>query len=607
MASRHSFRMFAAVLLLTGVLAGCGDDDPVLAKTDVSGADTDAGGGLDADIIGGDTTVTATLSFQVDTKKGPALVDPTNAAIFDLSMDKYDTLADPGFQIDVVVTGKNVPNGTTIDVLVEGKSAGTGTMTDGAATIEKVTIPCASGNQLALAVNAQVSGQAVATTKSVLLNCGNACNAALVPVAECLNQDADTATDGFQAAFTVTTATTDCTHAYLKVTDTTGKISESEKVALSGGKATVIATLAPGASGLNGAQASVVAVVEDQAHTDRPSGQSAAQQVTITTDKPEITFLSPASGTVTLANDTDGNSENGIQFALVGTVTTLTASDVQAIQVFVDDVEKGKTQLNLNNSFEFDLSFEASKEYKIKVIATNSCGLVGEAETTFTAIASKASITITSPLGGATLLAKDDANKATDKIFETSIEVALQNAIDGTNISVFCRKNEVGAPYSTTAVGTATVSGGAGTLTIPVAIDTETFGSAVSCLARDDAGNPAESLPVNFVVAIPAPCMTIQLPTEGFVTAATSLSIGATATGLEGAIVEAKVTLNGGATFIDTPVSKVQNGSFTASVALQVGSPPIALPDGTYTVTLDATDSYGNKASDGNCSTLSRT
>lgn len=608
MLSRISFRMLCVGVAFATALTGCGDDDPVgKVDADAVGADADTSVDTGGDIGGDlDATPSASLTFSVEHKKGPSLVDPINAAIFDLSMDKYDTLEDAGFQLDVIVTGKNVPDGTEVEVLVGGASGGKATMTDGSARIDKVTIPC-SAVQLNLGVRAAVSGAEVVSNKSVLLNCGNACNAALVPVTGCLSEDADTTKAGFQAAFTVTTATTDCTHAYLTVTDTNGKVSDTEKVALSAGKATIVATIASSDTGLNGAKASVVAVVEDQAHTDRPAGKSAAQDVTVTTDKPEVSFVSPAKDTLTLADDSNGDPSDGVQVTLVGTATTLTASDIGAIKVYVDGAEVATTSLKLNGSFDVDLSFAASKTYTVKVTATNGCGLVGEFEKAFTVIANKAKMTITAPATGSILLAKDDTNTATKLTYDTTFSVALQDALDGASIGIFCRKNEEGSAYDSAAVGKAQVVGGAGVVDVSVAIDTAVYGTSVVCIARDDAQNPAESLPIVVTLAVPPPCMTIQLPEEGFVTAATSLAIGATATGLDGAVVEAKVQLVGGATFIDTPVSKFSNGSFTASVALQVGSPPVLLPDGTYTVTLGATDAFGNDVADGSCSTLTRT
>ncbi|MCB9738995.1 MAG: hypothetical protein H6747_06990 [Deltaproteobacteria bacterium] len=607
MLSRISFRLLIVGLALATALTGCGDDEPVgQVKSDAAGADTDTGADAGGDIGGVDATPSATLTFSVEHKKGPSLVDPINAAIFDLSMDKYDTLEDAGFQLDVIVTGKNVPDGTEVEVLVGGASGGKATMTGGSARIDKVTMPC-SAVQLNLGVRATVSGADVVSNKSVLLNCGNACNAALVPVTGCLSEDADTAKAGFQAAFTVTTATTDCTHAYLTVTDTAGKVSDTEKVALSGGKATIVATIASSDTGLNGAKASVVAVVEDQAHSDRPEGKSAAQDVTVTTDKPEVAFVSPAKETLTLADDANGDASDGVQVTLVGTATTLTASDIGAIKVYVDGAEVATTSLKLNGSFDVDLSFAASKTYAVKVTATNGCGLVGEVEKSFTVIANKANLTITSPATGSVLLAKDDVNTATTLTYDTSFSVALQDALDGASIGIYCRKNEAGSAYGVAAVGKAQVVGGAGVVEVPVSIVTGVYGTSVVCIARDDAQNPAESLPVAVTLAIPPPCMTIQLPADGFVTAAASLAVGATATGLDGAVVEAKVQLVGGATFIDTPVSKIANGSFTASVALQVGSPPVVLPDGTYTLTLGASDAFGNDVADGSCSSLTRT
>lgn len=603
--ARSAVVIMAALLI---PLAGCGDDDPVTPSgSDAIVADSnDAGTNDTGDNIAVDTAAARSLSLYVETAKGNALVGSIGSAIFDLSLDKYDGFADPGFQIDVVVAGKNIPDGSDIAVLVGGKAAGTAKMQNGSARIDKVVIPCSSV-ALGLRVETTVQGEAVGSEKSVLLNCTDACTATLAAVPACISADADAAAPGLQAAFTVTTTTPDCTHAYLKVTDSTGKVSDSAKIALVGGSATVTATLAASSDGLIGQKAQVVAVVEDQAHTDRPAGQSVSQEVQLTTVTPVVAFVAPAGDTLSLSDDADGNPANGVQTTLVGTASTLSAADVGAIDVLVDDVAVATTTLKLNGSFEADLSFAASKTYVVTVRASNNCGLQGEATKSITVIANKAKLTITAPTAGTTLLAKDDSNLATTTVYDTQLTVSAVDATDGDKISIFCRKNVVGSAFEVAPVGSATIAGGAASVDVDISIDLAVFGSAIVCVARDDGANPSASAEHALVIGLPAPCMTIQLPLQDFVTAATSLSVAATATNLEGAVVDATLTLVGGATFIDTPIGKIKNGAFAASMALQVGLPPVALPDGTYELTLNAVDAFGNKVSDGTCSTLSST
>ena len=609
------FRRFGSLVAVFALVANaaCGDDEPVLVDatgTDTVSTDT-ADASSDADTAGdtGDDSIgsQAKLTFNIEDASGPKLQDPTTAAILALGDDKYPGTDDVGFQFDIVIAGSDVPDGTVIDVQLDGKSVGTATMTGGAARLDKVTLPCSSnGQQSAIAVAATVAGQEVSANKALLLNCGNACNAALVPAEDCLSADADPSTAGFQASFTVTSATTDCTHAYVKVTDVSGKVTESAKVALANGKAVVTATLSSDEAGVVNKTATVVAVVEDQGQPERPKGESAPQKVSVTTDKPTITIVDPAKTTLTLSDDEDGNPANGIQKTFTGTATTLTPSDIGAIVVTLDGVEVAKTTLKLNGSFDVELSFPSSKTYELKVTATNACGLTGESTSQMTALATKAKLTIVTPAVGAVLNGKDDSNAGNGLVMDAAFDVATSDAKDGTTISVFCRKNAAGEVYGSTPAGKATLGGGAASVTVPVAIDSAVLGNKVVCIARDDGANPAESAEVSLTIGLPLPCVTIQLPTEGFITAAVSLPIVATATNLEGAVVEAKLTLNGGTTFIDTPVGKFKGGSFSTSLPLSVGSPPVPVPDGTYTLALDSTDAYGNAASDGNCSTLTR-
>lgn len=609
------FRRFGSFVAIVALVAtsACGDDDPV--RTDASGTDSTQTDAADTSIdpdTSGDTGVDSTgpqakLTFNIEDASGPKLQDPATAAILALADDKYPGVDDVGFQFDVVIAGTEVPDGTVIDVQLDGKSVGIATMTGGAARLDKITLPCGNnGQQSALAVSATIAGQEVSANKALLLNCGNACNASLVPVEGCISADADPAQAGFQASFTVTTATADCSHAYLKVTDVNGKISESGKVALTNGKAVVTATLSSDETGVVNKTATIVAVVEDQGQPERPKGESAPQIVSITTDKPTITIVSPSKATLTLADDADGNPANGIQHTFVGTVTTLTPSDIGAIVIAVDGVEITKTTLKLNGSFEADLSFPTSKDYELKVSATNSCGLTGELTSTITALATKAKLTIVTPASGGVLNGKDDTNADNGLVMDTSFDVATTDSKDGTTISIFCRKNAAGEVYGTTPVGKAALAGGSATAKIAVSLDSAALGNKIACIARDDGPNPSESPEISLTIGLPLPCVTIQLPTEGFVTSAVSLPVVATATNLEGAVVEAKLTLNGGATFIDTPVGKFKGGSFSSSLPLSVGSPPVPVPDGTYTLSLDAVDAYGNAASAGSCSQLTR-
>ncbi len=602
--------MSLVALALSVALAGCGDDKPV----NPGGADASVDGavdaGVDSGIDGGGLEVDSTgpqakLTFNIAHAKGNGLVDPVDAEILDLSLDKYPGLADPGFQIDIQINGINVPEGTEVDVQVDGKSVGKVKMSGGTAELTKVTLEC-TASQSAISVVATISGSQVTTAKAAKLDCGDGCTAALVPVNGCIVEDADPATPGLQATFQITSTTPDCTHAQLRVTDVSGKIQETPKVALVAGKATVTATVAADTTGVINETATVVAIVVDDAHAERPKGQSDALDVPVTTDAPNVAIVAPNKALLTLADDADGNDANGVQVTIVGTATTMTPSDIEKLVVKVDGVEVGKTSMKLNGGFEFDLSFATSKTWDVTVEATNACGLAGTGKRSYQVAASKAKLTITSPASGAVLNAKNDTDASTSTVLETSFDIALQGAADGTKVSVFCRSNQAGSPYPATPNGTAIVSGGAATLAVPLSIDATAIGTSVVCVARDNGANPSESPEVALTVGLPPPCMTIKLPAEGFVTAAATLAVGATATGLEGAVVEAKLSLQGGATFIDTPIGKIKDGAFTGSLALTVGSPPVPVPHGTYELKLNAVDSYGNAVADGLCSTLTR-
>ena len=609
--SLRALPLLGLLLALSVALSGCGDDDPV----NPGGADSaiDGGGdaGADGGIDGGGLQVDSTgpqakLTFNIAHAKGNGLVDPVNAQILDLALDKYPGLTDPGFQVDVQINGINVPDGTEIDVQLDGKSVGKVTMTGGTAELAKVTLQC-TASQSAISVLATVTGNQVSATKAAKLDCGDGCTAALVPVNGCVTEDADPATPGLQATFQVTSTTPDCTHAQLRVTDVSGKVQETPKVSLVAGKATVTATVAADTTGVVNETATVVGIVIDEAHAERPKGESDALAVPITTDAPSVAIVAPDKAQLTLADDADGKDANGVQVTIVGTATTMKPSDIEKLVVKVDGVEVGKTSMKLNGGFEFDLSFATSKTWEVTVEATNACGLSATGKRSYKVAASKAKLKISSPSSGAVLNAKNDTDLSTATVLETNFEVAIQGANDGDKVSVFCRPNQAGSPYPITPNGTATVTGGAATLSLPLSIDATAVGTSVVCVARDNGANPAESPEVALTVGLPPPCMTIKLPKEGFVTASATLPVGATATGLEGAVVEAKLALVDGATLIDTPIGKITGGAFTGALALTIGSPPLPIPHGTYVLSLNAADTFGNAVNTGNCSTLSRT
>ncbi len=584
---------------VVALLSSCSDTSVVVGPPVVdAGADVDAG---DTDI---EQPPAAKVSFSVEIAGGNALVDPVTHV--DLTLDKDKNTGVKAFQVNVVIATENVPDGTIVQVKVDGGQTTEAKVTSNAARVDNVVLPCAP-KQSNITVSAQLTGATVAPAiKTFTLHCDDQCVVELGAITACLTADQDPGTVGFQQPVKVTSKSKGCDTVWLKVTDIDGATTDYKDKPTSLGQATeatLQATLATKDSGIANKQATVIAFASDSQHADRPVGQSDPLVVKITTDKPTVGNLLPAAGTLSLANDDDKNPANGIDIVLTGTVDTLTPGDADAIVIEADG-KSFKTKIDVTGKFSQALSFTKSGKQTVKVTATNSCGLVDSAEVVYDVFVEAASLAISKPAAKAILLAKDDGDKATATIYETDFEVTLTSGTDGSTISIFCRKNEAAAVFGTKAVGSAKYSAGAATLTIAVVLDTDdtALGHDISCEARDDAPNPAKSTEVAFKVGLPAPCLKLTQPAADIATKAQSIKVTVQASDLEDAKLMATLKTSDKLTFGPTPIGTIGPSGFSGDLSLLVGTPPKQIPDGVYTLTVDATDSYGNLASDSACS-----
>ncbi|MBL8787218.1 MAG: hypothetical protein JNJ59_20100, partial [Deltaproteobacteria bacterium] len=199
-------------------------------------------------------------------------------------------------------------------------------------------------------------------------------------------------------------------------------------------------------------------------------------------------------------------------------------------------------------------------------------------------------IAITSPAAGARLLAKNDGDKTTARIYETSFGVNAVRAVVGSKLAIECRPSAGGA---FTIVGTTTVATVAvdGDYTVAGAVDTASLGTSVSCRATIDLPNAGTSPELALTFALPLPTLEITAPAIGACLTA-DFAIGGAATGLDGRAVTASLVAPGGATVLSGS-GNVTVGAWSVPVALG------ATVDGNYTVIADATDAFGNAVSDG--------
>lgn len=589
--------------LMIALASACTDDQPVIGPK-CDGPCTDAAVENDAQVeVGGEVAlVSPVVNFYAETKIGNVLEGTTDTAQVD---GKNDLFADAGVQLNFVVQTTNAPDGSTVALTVGGTAVGNGAVIkSGSARFDKVTLPCTNGTATAIAVSVvtpqKLDGQ---KTKNLQVACADACKASLVAAPACLTDDADPGTDGFQFTFTVKTDTPDCTHAYIKGTDAEGNPLVSQKIALAGAASVPVkVTLSSKAKGLSGAIAKVSAVVEDQTGS-RPQGESPVQVVTITTELPEIVITAPAAGLLTLADDLDANAP-GIQVVLKGTATTLTPADTNAVEISADDTATVQTTVQADGSFQVPLTFAANKSYKVKVTAKNTCGLVGAASAVYNVFASKATLAISGPAPGSVLLAKDDTNPATAEAYDVTLTVDVANGTPDSDISIYCRKNALGATFGSKPVGVGKYSSG-GSASVAVTIDTVTYSTAVACIAKDNAPNAAESGEAAFTLALPAPCLTVASPAAAAVVTAYDVPLVIDAKNLEGSEVTLYLQSQSGVVFDPVAVGKVKGNGLVGSLSLKPAGQ--ALLDGVYTFSVDATDSFGNHAAVSLCSDATRT
>lgn len=602
------------VLMIAAVVTfavGC-SDQRVSGPPTWDGCTGDAclpGDVTDTDLAGDatDTTPAPTIALSIETGKGMALEGSVSSVVLTFEDDKYPGLDAIGVQVDVIATTTNVPDGTMVELLVDGKKSGlSAPVASNEARFLKLDVPCQDA--LSVGVRVTVGEVAAEEAKSIGLVCANGCKAALQLEPGCLTVDDDPVMPGFQASFVVTTETPDCTHAYIGYLDADGNVGQSAKVALfQGQSAPIQVTLAAEATGLVAQTVELVANVIDESQPQRPAGQSAKATLTLTTEAPVIDISQPTPGQLTLADDTNP-AQPGIQADLVGTATTMTPFDANAIALSIDGTQVAAATLQIDGAFTFPLSFDTTKTYSVSITATNGCGLKSTKDVAYSVFTGQSAIVIQDPAPGQTLLAKNDQDLATPSLYDTSVVVGLQQGAANSKISVFCRKFGEGFPYGNDPVGSVVYTDTqASTVTIPVSLDFDLMGSHVTCLAKDDAPNPSASPEVSFVLALPPPCLTVLSPAGASIATKPQIDIAASTENLDGAVVSATLAAqDGSATYGPFPLGTAKAGLLVSPLSLIVGNPPQTLPDGIYVLQLNATDEFGNVATDSACSDTSR-
>jgi hypothetical protein len=612
-ASRTPVLAWILACCAAAALGACSHDEtaPPESCTDDGCEDADAeGDGVVGDASDvSDVHIVRTLVFSLVTAKGEVLKGDVTTAKISQAYDNDP--ASVGIQIDVSVTTDNVPNGAALEVLIDGVKIGPAAQVKGnGGLIPGITVPCTSETvpisiSVRAIVNAATGDAAVSKDKSLVVTCGTACKATVdAPTQACLTQDQDPNTAGFQTAFTVHSDQADCTDAYLKVVGPPGTPTETVHVPLNGATSVpVMATLALDATGLLGVTVTVIGVVEDTGDPNRGSVPSTPVSTVITTDAPTIVLLQPTSGQLKVSDDADANTP-GIQVTLIGSASGLTTADTNAIELSIDGVVVAQTTLLVDGKFVIPLSFTVSGAHTLLVKATDSCGLTSSKSKSLAVYVDKAQLTITAPTQDAVLHVSDDLDKATPDVLDTILTVAVASETAGAQLAVYCKPLDVkvypSAPTATFLYTSASVK----TVNIPVSLSVAELGQQIECRVQDDSPNQTVTASLGFTAGLPAPCLKVITPATAVTVTTAGVDFLLETSNLDGQIVQGFLTTPAGVVLspvdLGTPVTNYMAGTF----ALMNGGADV--PDGTYTLTFQAADKWGNPAGQSLCSDVIR-
>lgn len=579
-------------------------EDSGTGSSDTSNADTTTDTAAPADVvadIGADAVSPDTqqdpieVDFEVVARNGAVGLglDTIGLAAVD-EVGAYAGL--PGLQFDVRIHVSGSKAGDTVTLELDRTAVNTQPLLMEPATNEGVsTFIAVQLDGPTHVVRAIHSGGAVATktiTVEVL-----PCDIQISPnPGTCFGDDADAETAGVQATFHISHTQKRCTVAQLTVETTVGTVTSPVVPLDEEGKASISVTVSSSTDPVDHQNVVIAATVSDPRHPER-TGSTGSLDYTVDQVPPVVTLTGPVGPGLTFDDDTNPN-ENGIQIAVSGTVT---GGWVGApVVVSVDGVVVAETPILGDNTFLLEnVSFTETKIYTVTVTYADTCGNEATATTSFPVVAQDIGLAIVQPENGINLLAKDDIDPTTEFAYDTVMVVAHQPALPNTQLRVQCRSQAHKAVYLTLAelplsAGTIEPSG---LYSFPVTVDLAVFGNPVACRAVVMGGVQKTSADVLFQVALPPPILSIAQPgpNERWKSPIQAgLLVG---DGLGGITPTWTAIDEQNQTVAQPPAPAFSQGTATVSIDLR-DSEGNALPDGYYTLQTQATDGFGNQASD---------
>jgi len=491
-----------------------------------------------------------------------------------LDDDQYPGIA--GLQVNINVTSANIAQGTKVELWIDGILVDSTNKPADEFSFNQVTLSHkADGHTLEVRVPGVVNAQL-----SVCAETGD-CGITLEPSNEdCGAADADPGSAGYQLGFTVTSDGTDCDEAWLEIG---GEAFPAEPQDLIDGEAELVATLAEGADPLACLSVEISAFVGDSTNPER-SASLGPFDYTIDDTEPEVTLVEPSSDSVNLLLDEDPE-EDGIQVTVSGTLAQVASDDV--VELLVDDVEAGLTTAG-DGTFSFVATLADAGPHSIEVQVTDCCNKTGSDSKILIAVFSDSDLSIAAPGADSTLLAKDNGPAGTATTYALDFTILAPICEVGDTLNIECRSDEAGAlpvPVGSLVIGQVDNEW---LYAVPVTLDTVALGNNILCRARVTKVGTLVSDEIALVVGLPAPQLVIFAPDEGALIDPTMLVVSGSAVNLSGQ--DVTVTLAGNA---------AQEWTTTANETgflLEVSAEE--LPEGLYDLSIDATDIFGNVASE---------
>ncbi|MCA9522238.1 MAG: hypothetical protein KC609_14760, partial [Myxococcales bacterium] len=579
--------VLVSLLMLTVVASfgiGCGGCSKKSTSADV--ADDAQNDGVQPDtVLDGTDGVVTQSTIQI--------LAPKNGQLFTQTDEDPKYNAEAGLQLDIEVRTTNLA-GRDIRLVIDGQVVETQSVSEsggvGNVTFSGVTMPHRPNG---VTILVETTDQTINDSVSIKVDLGNLCFVELTPSnSSCFLEDANPNRDGFQARFTITNSN-GCDSAFIEFRIGGGVVQTTGKVTIgSDGVAVVEVDLTTdNATPVTDLSFDVKAVVEDSKNPARKN-QTTQLPYRVDTEEPSVTLTTPPVTTIGAANDADP-AKDGIQFSFSGTSTGISDLLSDTLTLAIDGTDVATTSVAPDGTFLFkDVTFTQSGSFAITVKGSDGCRSVETPPLTMTVSLQQATLAITSPTEGTKLLAKDDGDPNTTDLFETKFVVQATDVVATDKIEIRCKQG--GGAELTYGSLTVAQPSNDGSYSVDVALPTGSH----ACRAVVVSVNPAQSAIVNIVVGLPAPILGFSLPIDGATVTSTQLPIVLFSKYLAGRNPTIRVLDSSDQEVVSRTLTQTLTAVGLSTTFALTDTQGTALPDGAYKLEVNATDSFGNLASD---------